>query len=1678
MKRLCYIWLFLLISLSGFGQLTNSWIDYNKQYFKVKVAEDGVYRIDFTTFAKALDNAGVDTTNVVRRQDLQIFGRGVELYIHVEGSGPNIFKWDYIEFYGEKNTGWLDTAFYDTPNAHANPEISLFTDTATYYLTWDATTSNRRLQTLNNLNFSGQTTADYFMYESRRDYFSTSYGGQYRIAGGFALYEAGHTEGQSFSGPAFTAAYTISVTTANAYAAGPSALATSSLIGANLQSHTVSVSVAGTGSTVSYNQIAVNKLSYTSSVSSLGSSSTTFTFTPAPSAIDRNTVACISIVYPHTLNMGNVSSMQMGVLDGPSGGTAYLNLSNFNDLNQGVWVYDLTNNRRIVVGDNGSSHEVLIPNSGGEKECYIYSEGEITTIGTLTPAGPGVNGKFTNYSVLPHDSAYLIVYNEKLTNSVSGNNFIADYITYRSINPDGGNYDVIAADIEELYDQFAFGIRKSPMAIRGFAEMTLTWATKPSNLLLLGKSVAYTNSRSTTPNFNTVLVPTFGWPSSDIMLTSGLDNTLYQPAIPTGRVAATTGEELGDYLNKVKELDANQLEVQSQLDINQTLGQEEWKKQILHFAGGTGASNILFQGYLRTYESTIEDTLFGGKVHTFVKNSSDPIQITTSDSIEDLINNGVSILTFFGHASGSGFDQNIDNPDAYDNKDGRYPLLIANSCLVGDIHQPTSLSNSEDWVLHPKGTIGFLASVSFGEPVPLDKYSRDLYRNLGQKMYGQSLGEIITQTIINVQDPTGANSNNLKKTCLFMTLHGDPAVVLNARSKPDYAIRVQDVFTTPNIVSTEIDSFDLNIIVTNLGRAIKKEIGIEIKRFFPTEFNAGYDLTTITANNIFYKDTFTVKLPVDLINGVGLNNFGIKVDVMDVVEELTENNNEILYSLLIKSDNIIPIYPYNFAVVPDIMQTLKASTGNPFALDTSYIFQIDTSDAFAPPMAQYTTSQTGGVVEWAPTQGSYLAALFSNPAFSAPDDSTVFFWRVAKNTVNPTWRESSFQHIEGKSGWGQAHFHQFKNDDFNLITYNKPARTFDYLTTPKELWCQSVGAAGNTADWLATEYRINGGNMVASSCGVDQAVIVAVIDPSSLEPWISNPTQCGTKLVKAEIFRVQFSAERLALESYLSSIPTGHYALAYTFRSGLTSTWDSSLFSAFQSIGWTSITPAVGDRPFICFTKVGDPSSVKEVIGVANNSTIVLSADLTTNNDFGYITTKNIGPARGWNSLHWDMKTLDLSDSVKLQVSGIDAAGNTVIIPGLSSISPDSSDIFNLGALIDSSLYSKIQLRVHKGDSLKTAAQLRSWHVLLDDVPESALNPSIHLSFKSDTVDEGELVSFSTVVQNISEYDMDSLLISFWIVDRNRNIIPLPSIRYKPLLQSPDTILTGLTFATKGLPGNNSLWIEVNPFVNSKGGFDQLEKYHFNNIAEQPFYVKGDQQNPLVDVTFDGVHILDGDIVSAQPHIVVELKDENQYLALSDTALMRVYLTLQGQIEGDPIPYSGNTLRFIPASLPENRARVELDPNKLADGIYELRVQAQDVSKNESGDLDYLITFEVINKPTITAVMNWPNPFSTSTRFVFTLTGSEPPQDFRIRILTISGRVVREIFADELGPIHIGKNITEYAWDGKDEYGDQLANGVYLYKVNIQLNDDAMELRETNADQFFHKGYGKMYLLR
>jgi flagellar hook assembly protein FlgD len=184
---------------------------------------------------------------------------------------------------------------------------------------------------------------------------------------------------------------------------------------------------------------------------------------------------------------------------------------------------------------------------------------------------------------------------------------------------------------------------------------------------------------------------------------------------------------------------------------------------------------------------------------------------------------------------------------------------------------------------------------------------------------------------------------------------------------------------------------------------------------------------------------------------------------------------------------------------------------------------------------------------------------------------------------------------------------------------------------------------------------------------------------------------------------------------------------------------------------------------------------------------------------------------------------------------------------------------------------------------------------------------------------------------------------------------------------------------------------------------------------------------------------------------------------------------------GDP------RIEWEPASLPQNKAKITFKPGlqtpleDSGEDSYTLMIQSRDARGNQSGQkTEYQVTFRVVNAHTISNILNYPNPFSTSTRFAYILTGNELPTFFQIHIFTITGKLVKVIDLAELGDIHFGKNVTEYAWDGTDEYGDKLGNGVYLYRVVMKMDKNQLEesKEDDKTDKYFKTGWGKMYLMR
>ena len=122
------------------------------------------------------------------------------------------------------------------------------------------------------------------------------------------------------------------------------------------------------------------------------------------------------------------------------------------------------------------------------------------------------------------------------------------------------------------------------------------------------------------------------------------------------------------------------------------------------------------------------------------------------------------------------------------------------------------------------------------------------------------------------------------------------------------------------------------------------------------------------------------------------------------------------------------------------------------------------------------------------------------------------------------------------------------------------------------------------------------------------------------------------------------------------------------------------------------------------------------------------------------------------------------------------------------------------------------------------------------------------------------------------------------------------------------------------------------------------------------------------------------------------------------------------------------------------------------------RARCQDAAgnANPSKEDPYTFSFRVQTEAEVESLYPYPNPMNNFTTFMFKLRGADPSlvEDMLIRIYTISGRLVREFdlvsdpFHLEAGGLQIGWN--RIPWDGTDEDGDLLGNGVYLYKVFLR----------------------------
>ena len=278
-----------------------------------------------------------------------------------------------------------------------------------------------------------------------------------------------------------------------------------------------------------------------------------------------------------------------------------------------------------------------------------------------------------------------------------------------------------------------------------------------------------------------------------------------------------------------------------------------------------------------------------------------------------------------------------------------------------------------------------------------------------------------------------------------------------------------------------------------------------------------------------------------------------------------------------------------------------------------------------------------------------------------------------------------------------------------------------------------------------------------------------------------------------------------------------------------------------------------------------------------------------------------------------------------------------------------------------------------------------------------------------------------------------------------------PAIQFKTL---GETIFRGNASVTNGqfefsfvvprdirIPVNTgriSFYSKKNEVLENQSGYNDIIKIGgINENAPQ------DNISPKVQLYMNDETFVSGGVTNDSPFLLALLEDENGINTASGIG-HDIVAILDGDVSN---PYVLND--YYQTKLDDyTNGNLRFPLRNLSTGMHTISFTAWDVYNNP---VTSEIQFTVVGDEslTLTHVLNYPNPFSTYTQFWFSHNKPYEPLDVQVQVMTITGKVVwtkNQIITTE------GFLSREITWDGKDDFGDRIGKGVYIYKLTVKSN--------------------------
>lgn len=213
-----------------------------------------------------------------------------------------------------------------------------------------------------------------------------------------------------------------------------------------------------------------------------------------------------------------------------------------------------------------------------------------------------------------------------------------------------------------------------------------------------------------------------------------------------------------------------------------------------------------------------------------------------------------------------------------------------------------------------------------------------------------------------------------------------------------------------------------------------------------------------------------------------------------------------------------------------------------------------------------------------------------------------------------------------------------------------------------------------------------------------------------------------------------------------------------------------------------------------------------------------------------------------------------------------------------------------------------------------------------------------------------------------------------------------------------------------------------------------------------------DSIGPEINAYLNDEQFIDGGISNETPVLYLKLYDESGINTVGN-GIGHDLMAILDEESANPIilnDYYSSDLNTYQSG------QVKYPFSTLEPGQHTISVKAWDVNNNSS-DVRISFSVQAAETPLVKRLYNYPNPFSTSTEFMLEHNQSCEVMDVQVQIFTISGRLVKTLQSQVNTQ---GFTTRGLFWDGRDDFGDKLANGVYIYRLQYQ-NSEGKRAEET-----------------